>query len=855
MRIVTFLFLFFSLSGLAADETEKSGFVQRNRPYDVQHYDITLTVNPKQVKDRFESAVVIQLTAKEALETIELDSEDILVQRAFWNGTPVPHKTKSALLELRLPASIEKGQRGELRIHYVGKVNTEQAGLFKVTDPDAPERGTLLFTQLEAISARRFFPCNDEPADKATMEVGAIVPQGIDVISSGVVVSNKVVEKSPGKWHEVKWGLKQPHSTYLANIAIGSFAKDEKLVRHIPVSVYAAKNALPKAAYVLDTNMKALEFLEKYLHTPYPWPKYASVGLPTFAWGGMENTSNTFLNQDRMLLHDPKAEEEKLHIAMLTAHELGHQWFGDLVTMRWWDDIWLNEAFASFAAYKASEALFSKEQMAVLGVQHLWTDYFRQEDGPRSHPIVRKDLKSPDDAFDGISYTKGEQVLRMLEFYLGEEKFRRAMGKYLKKYAYANANYTEFFEVMQESTGKDLTSFRDSWLLQRGYPVVSYRTAWDESDKELKVTFQQQSNHAGEKAAFSFRMPVVFHRRSEPEFHQELTVEFSAARAQTDILAALPAEPEWITLNPEGVILARISAEDSATNVPTLMLQAEYDPDSVARVWALNELARPLTLGKPIGKEAEATLAKALLTEKSPFVRIGLLTSFEKLPAKSLPALLSRAFIEASETAGKFVQTANASPNELHGWELWRTRLLRQLPKANDPTVFKLVSRSLRNPAATLDEVASGAYAMASLGDKQSLAQLKQAMTIQGKRGYRYRYWVQYAMAAIPSESAVVEIKKLASSATADLMGKIPGVVRDNPKLKTSKRWASFLEEFLTKDKKHGGVVKLRMLNTIEDVKNDAVKQMLQNLAKKSPDAQIKESAERILSKNFPKNG
>lgn len=847
MKWFSFLFVFaFAVQASAAEK-----FAPKNRPIDVEHYDIGVTIDPKTAKDRFDAEVTLKLKLLKDAKTIELDAHDLQIKKATWNGEPVTHKTTGELLTVTLPGSVAADTQGSLFFEYRGKIHEENDGFFRVKDPDAPERGPLFFTQLEATSARRFFPCNDEPADKASMDVWAVIPQGIDMISSGLLVSDKPVQR-PGKiLHQVRWSLRQPHSTYLANIAIGSFAKMEKKHRDIIVSVYASKKALPKTAFVLDTNLKAIEFLEGYLHTPYPWPKYASVGLPTFVWGGMENTSTTFLNQDRMVQHDPKAEEEKLHMAMLTNHELGHQWFGDLVTMKWWDDIWLNEAFASFASFKATEAQFSKDEMAVIGATYLWDEYFRQEDGPRSHPIVRKDLSSPSDAFDGISYTKGEQVLRMLEFYLGEDAFRKGLGAYLKQYSFANATYVDFFNVMEKSSGRDLKSFRDSWLLQRGYPVISYRTEWDTSDKELKVTFEQKPNHAGEDYGFSFRMPVVFHRRSEPAYDQSLTVEFSAKKKSTEILAALPAEPEWITLNPTGVILAKVSLDTSASDTYSLSLQAQYDPDVTTRMWALNELARPLEAGKPVSAEVEEVLAKAVLTEKSPYGRIGMLYAIERLNAASLPPVLSQAMVEAYEqTALKSSDWAKASESDPHGWELWKTRLLRQMAKANHPKVYPIVASALTKTTSSLDEVASAAFAMASLGDKRSLPLLQQAMQKQGSRGYRYRFWVQYSMGAIPNDSAVGEIRKLANSASADLMGRIPTVIENNEALKTSPRWAKFLEEFLTKDKKFGETVKMRMLNTIEDVKNDAVKELLTKL-KDNKDGQIKESAERILAKNF----
>lgn len=835
-------------------------FEPKNRPIDVQHYDVLLTADPKTDKTRFEGEVTLKVLWTSDADKLELDAEKLKVHSVTVNGQAAKYVASSDVLLIALPSPVPSGSVSEVKIQYTGPIHVEQSGLFRVQDPDAPERGTLLFTQFEALGARRTFPCNDEPTDKATMTMGALVPKSLDVLSSGVLVSDKTVTRHGKPWHEVRWKLDKPHSTYLANIAIGDFAKLEKMHRGIPVSVHTSAKTIKKAQYVLDQTVRSMAFFEAYLQTPYPWPKYASVGVPTFTWGGMENTSISYLNQDRMLVHDTRAEEEKLHTTGLTAHELGHQWFGDLVTMEWWNDIWLNEAFASFAGFKASEALFSKDEAAIHAALWLWEDYFRQEDGPRSHSIVRTDLVSPSDAFDSISYAKGEQVLRTLETFLGQEAFRKGLAEYLKKYAFANATYRDFFEVMASVSGKNLNRFRDSWLLQRGYPVVSYRGKWNAEDKELKLTVFQKSNHVGDDALFAFRMPVSIHRETAPSYHQELVVEFNGKRSKEEILAALPAEPEWVTLNPAGTVLARIEKDQSGLarvsddekavvqNEPSLRLQARHDPDAVSRVWAWNALAHPLKEGKALSAESQAVLAEALVQETSPYVRVGFLNAFERLGPKSLPTKLSQAVVDGFMASGK--ETA-AMKNDEHGWKLWRTRLLRHLAKANHPKVFELVAEVLKNSSATLDEVAAASYAMASTGDRRAMALLETALKKQGKRGYRFGYWVQCAMAAFPSENTVKQIRKIASTATSDLLGRLPWVIRDNTAVKTSPQWAKFLEEFMKDQDRYGEAVKIRMLSTIEDVKTDFVRELVTKLASENTDEEIRESAKRILEKNF----
>ena len=342
-------------------------------------------------------------------------------------------------LTIHLPQPLKAGERATIAIDYSGKIHSEHEGLFKVRDPEEPARGPLLFTQFESTSARAFFPCDDEPYNKATTEVTATVPARYDVVSNGVLVRDRKLKHGGGHWHEVHWRLDQRQSTYLVSLAIAPFKKIWDKANGTEVSIYVGESKVPRAHFALQTTEKALAYFNEYLGVRYPWPKYAQVGIPTFFWGGMENTSATHMNQERFLLNDSSSEFEKGGITGLVAHELAHQWFGDYVTMKWWDDVWLNESFATLMGTRATRHIFGNEEADIGNLLGVWDSYFRQEDGPRSHPIVNKTFDSSDEGFDAISYEKGANVLRMLSFYLGEEKFRKGLGVYLKAHAFGIA--------------------------------------------------------------------------------------------------------------------------------------------------------------------------------------------------------------------------------------------------------------------------------------------------------------------------------------------------------------------------------------------------------------------------------
>lgn len=831
-----------ALSAVLSMTTTAQEFKPKNRPYDVEHYKLSFSLDPKQNAQQISAELNIRLQTPVELKSIELDAEGLEIQSAQWNGKPAEFTLRKNLLTVSLPQPSAPGKSNDLHLIYAAPVQTTQKGFFRVTDPDSPERGNLYFTMFEATDARAFFPCNDEPTDKATFELLVHVPKGVSVLSSGRIVRDQPMNLQGKPGHIVHWKLEKPEPTYLANVAVGIFDKLQTQYRDIPVEVFGSKLALQRSKFLLDTNRKALEFFETYLKSPYPWPRYASVGLPTFIMGGMENTANTFLNQDRMVLHEGGSEEEKVNVTWLTTHELAHQWFGDLVTMRWWDDIWLNEAFASFASFRATAHLLSQEELEVFAVVDLWEDYFRQEDGPRSHSIVRKDMKSASDGFDAISYTKGEQILRTLSVYLGEDTFRAGLSQYLKDFAFSNATHVDFFASMEKASGRPLQRFRDSWLLSRGYPIISATTAWDSAKKQASLVVTQTSNHGKGNNGFEFKLPVVFHRKTRPTYSIASEVSFAPDVEEVKTTQNLPAEPEWTTINPRADVLARLVSREGAEN--QLMLQAVSDPDPVSRVWALNEIVSPLTRGKTLDPQRDQFFSKAIRTEPSPYVRMGFLHAIDRLPARSVTGALGKAMVEA------FDDTGNPVSRDRHGWTLWRTRLLRQLAKSDDPRAQERIQKSLQNKLATLDEVASAAYALALVGGPKAVSQLQSALKLHSGRGYRFRYWIEFATAAIPDARAVNEIARLSKTATSDLMAKIPNVIRDNETVKASPEWISFLETFLLTDTRFGETVKLRMLNTIEEVKNGSTEALLKKL-KTSEHQDIRDAASRILSKNF----
>ncbi len=851
--------LFFSLWA-AADPVG----APKVQPIDVQSYSLKLELDPETNLSDFRGRVEIELRALETSSQIILNAEEMTVQKVYFSRAGKKELTfrqkDGKLLEIDLEKPIQKGRPLVIRIEYTAKVNEAHYGLFKVTDPDDVARGVLFFTQLEAEGARRFFPCNDIPSDKAITEIEVATRVGISVVSNGRQTYDRPYNNSGQKWHRVNWRQGKPHSTYLVALAVAPLAKISLRHKGLELSVNVGSKKTAEAQYLLKSLPKLLDLHEAMLKVKYPWDKYAVVGVPTFLWGGMENTSATFQNEARTLLIDPKSALEQHKVIGLAAHELAHQWFGDLVTLNWWDDIWLNEAFATYIQGQVSTSFFNNEYSDLAAAVSVWEDYFRQEDGPRSHPIVEKNKSGTEDAFDAISYQKGANVLKTLEVFVGEESFKKGLTDYLKKYSFKNATHDGFFEVMAKASGENLDEFKKGWIFQRGYPVLSQEGSWNAEKKAYTLQLRQRSNHADDRSVFRFRMPVVFHRTSTPAYHQTATVEMGlSGSAATEQVVGLLEAPEWITLNPRGRVLVRL---DSSAPLTTLERQMNSDPDPLTRLWAAREVAKPLFQGKTLNEASEALLSRWLQTEPSPYVRATLLVFFQKKYFRFLPEKLGATLVGLAEmvfgkdpnhgSAIKF-ESSSVYLSDPEGWRLFQAEVLGTLGKVPNKEMLPFLATILGRRDLSLDDTAKASIAVAQLGSDQAGEVLKVASKTHSPRGHAYRNAVEGAYGAWENPKAAAEIRLMAKSCGQDLPSRWARLVKENNSLMESAEWSLSLKDILLTEDRLGEEVKARLLSTVEELATENVFQMASEIRQTSKSERLKAQATKMIKKNFPK--
>ena len=456
------------------------------------HYRIKL--EPDLEKATFIGSVEIEVEVNSPTDTIQMNAADLAIQSArvvdsVGSNTEVADIFLDAEMErltLSFDSQISPGPH-TIVAEFTGVLNDQLHGFYRstFTDDDGVDH-TIATTQFESTHARRAFPCFDEPAFKASYGVTLIVPSEQFAVSNGPIISETDLKNGQ---REVVFEDTMVMSTYLVAFIVGPFeATDPVDVNGVPLRIVHPIGKGHLTDYSLEAGAFALEFFSKYYGIPYPGQKLDMVAVPDFAFGAMENLGCITYREVLLLVDkDRSTEPELLRIADVIAHEIAHMWFGDLVTMEWWNGIWLNEAFATFMATMASDNFnrdwgrwnqFSLERSMAFDVDSL----------KNTRPI-EIEVNSPVDAegmFDLLTYEKGGSVLRMLEQFLGEEEFQDGISYYLNKHKYANTETNDLWDAIEHVTNQPARRIMDSWIFQRGYPLVSASVSEDGSTIHLE---------------------------------------------------------------------------------------------------------------------------------------------------------------------------------------------------------------------------------------------------------------------------------------------------------------------------------------------------------------------------------
>ena len=466
-RIVCLLVVFLPL--MAAAQRLPNGVTPR-------HYSLTFTPDLQKAVFTGDETIDVEIAkagSSITLNAIELEFQEAAItqdgktQVAKW--TFAPEKEQATL---SVPEDLQPGT-ASIHIKFTGILNDKLRGFYLAK---SKERNYAV-TQFESTDARRAFPSFDEPALKAKFDMTLIVDKGDTAISNGSIASD-----TPGPVegkHTLKFSTSPQMSTYLVAMAVGDFTCNEGSADNIPIRVCGTPDKKPLGTAALRYASEILKFYNQYYGIPYPFGKLDIVGAPDFEAGAMENTAAIFYRESLLFIDDNNSSVDS-HQAVfeVLAHEMAHQWFGDLVTMKWWDNLWLNEGFATWMALKPSQALHPEWNATLAGV-HATNQALVLDSLVNTHPI-RVEAETPEEInelFDPISYEKAGAVLRMIESYVSPDVFRRGVNAYLRKFSYSNATAEDFWGAVTAASGRPVDKIMPTFVDLAGVPLVTVKSS------------------------------------------------------------------------------------------------------------------------------------------------------------------------------------------------------------------------------------------------------------------------------------------------------------------------------------------------------------------------------------------
>lgn len=439
---------------------------------------------------------------------IEVVTAHILSDREKVFAKKISYNEKEQTATFVFPENIPKG-RHKLVLAFAGILNDKMRGFYRSSYHLGGKERHMATTQFEATDARRAFPCFDEPAHKATFHVSLVVPKGKTAISNTLPVS--VREHSTG-FEIVKFSPTPKMSTYLLAFIVGDFEYlQAKTKRGVRVRVFTTPGKKHQANFALDCAVKTLDFYEKYFAIKYPLPVLDMIAIPDFSSGAMENWGAITYRESALLVDSKHSSlSNKQWVALVIAHEIAHQWFGNLVTMEWWTHLWLNEGFASYIEYLAVDKLFPKWD--------IWTQFSTNDLGialrldalRHTHPIEVL-VHHPDEIgeiFDEVSYSKGASIIRMLADYLGEKNFRDGLRYYLKKHSYKNTKTLHLWQAFEKISKKPVASIMKEWTSKPGYPVITTKLQSNRLQLAQSRFFSSPISRKKAKDKIIWRIPV-----------------------------------------------------------------------------------------------------------------------------------------------------------------------------------------------------------------------------------------------------------------------------------------------------------------------------------------------------------
>jgi puromycin-sensitive aminopeptidase len=555
----------------------------------------------------------VLLNAGDDLEIFEASLTNASGEKLTGTVTMVPEEERA---RITLSGTAAPGA-WTLELKFNGILNDKLAGFYRSTYIDANgEQQVIATTQMEAVDARRAFPCWDEPEMKAVFSVTLVVDDGLMAVSNGAQISETPLGN--GK-KAVKFADTIKMSTYLVCFVVGKLEATEAVdVDGTPLRIIFVPGKRHMADFALEVGAFVLRFFANYYGIPYPGDKLDMIALPDFAAGAMENLGAITYRETALLADTSTASHADLErVADVIAHEIAHMWFGDLVTMKWWNGIWLNEAFATFMEMLAVDAF--KPEWQRWNTFSISRSSAMLTDGLHSTRPIEFTVRLPQECesmFDILTYEKGAAVLRMLEQYLGGEEFRKGIALYLKSHEYGNAETTDLWDAIEEATGEPSRKIMDSWIFQGGHPVVS--VAKTDDGKGLALSQQRFRYLASDDdTSVRWQVPVMLRVKTDDGLETRKVL-LDGPSTTVD----LGANVDWVVANERGAGFFRTRYMPELLASMTATLQDSLSPverfNLVSDTWAsvtagLTPVPDFLAMAKLFTNETDRNVWVALL--------------------------------------------------------------------------------------------------------------------------------------------------------------------------------------------------------------------------------------------------
>jgi aminopeptidase N len=721
LALSTFVFLTISAIGLQAQRL----------PTTIVPSHYKLFLDPDIGGQKFTGEETITVQVQQATSEIVLNSlglEISLAEALAADKTlsaQVTYDQPNEMVRLTFPKPVLKGTV-DVHLKFSGKLTSGLRGLYL----SKSARRQYAVTQFEGTYARMMFPGFDEPAFKATFDLSVIADKGDTAISNGRIAKD---EPLPGSTrHKITFSTSPKMSTYLVALAIGDWQCLERTVDGVPIRVCAEPDKKQYGQFALEAAAQSVHFYNQWYGIKYPFQKLDMLAIPDYEWGGMENTASIFYRDTALLMDEKTASVfSKRGHATVVAHEIAHQWFGDLVTAAWWDDIWLNEGFATWMERKPIRAWHPEWRLeddeAATSQRVIGQDSLSAARAIHGDPRTSAEIK---EMFDGITYQKGGAVLGMLESYVGPEVFRNGVNAYLKAHANGNATSADFWQAVAKVSGKPVDKIMPTFVMQPGVPLVTVSGGCTRGKMTLELAQNRFLLSAKDDArrgqVWSIPICTKADKIAEPSCY---------LADKTNIQFVTNSCPDWLMANRDAKGYYRVFYQDP-TELTHVAAAAEKDLTVPERIAFVEDLWAMTRAGKePVG--VFLNVARELRPDHDRLV-VGFVADHMDTIGRSLVPeqdqkkyreLVRQQFVPLAKEVGW-----NANANDNDEQKALRASLLGILGSAGDPEAVaaaqKITQAYIKDPGAVEGTIIGPALAVAAEnGDAALYDQFAQAMT------------------------------------------------------------------------------------------------------------------------------